>query len=119
MSTELALRTTEQEVRHSSLNFHDMVFILFRHKWQIVLFALAGIGAAVWVYFVLPRSYEAQTNLLVRYVVDQSAVDSPDDPQLKPLAQNDNLINSEVQLLTTLDLAMDVAQAVGVDRLLR
>jgi succinoglycan biosynthesis transport protein ExoP len=119
MSTELALRTTEQEVRHSSLNFHDMVFILFRHKWQIVLFAMAGIGAAVWVYFVLPRSYEAQAKLLVRYVVDKSAVDSPDDPQLKPLAQNDNLINSEVQLLTTLDLAMDVAQAVGVDRLLR
>jgi succinoglycan biosynthesis transport protein ExoP len=119
MSTELALRTTEQEAPHSSLNFHNMVFILFRHKWQIILFALAGIGAAVWVYFVLPRYYEAQTKLLVRYVVDKSAVDSPDDTQLKTGSQSDNLVNSEVQLLTTLDLAMDVAQAVGVDRLLR
>jgi polysaccharide biosynthesis transport protein len=120
MSTELALRTTEQEARHSSLNFHDMVFILFRHKWLIFLFGLAGLGAAVWVYFVLPRYYEAQTKLLVRYVVDKSAVDSPDDPQLKtPGSQSENLVNSEVQLLTTLDLAMDVAQAVGVDRLLR
>src|SRR5271165_1946028 len=110
----------EQEAQHSGLNLQDMVFIFFRHKWQIILFAMAGIGAAVLVYFVLPRYYEARAELLVRYVVDKSAVDSPDDPQLKtPGTQSDNLINSEVELLTTLDLAMDVAQAVGVDRLLR
>ena len=117
MSTELAMPTTEQEANHPSLNFQDMVFIFFRHKWQIILFAMAGIGAAVLVYFVLPRYYEAQAKLLVRYVVDKSAVDSPDDPQLKtPGSQSENLINSEVAILTTLDLAMDVAQAVGVDR---
>jgi uncharacterized protein involved in exopolysaccharide biosynthesis len=109
----------EPEPQHSGLNFHDLLFIFFRHKWKILLFALAGLAAAVALYFILPRYYEADAKLLVRYVVDKSAADSPDDPQVRSGSQSENVINSEVEIMTTLDLAKEVAQAVGVDRVLR
>jgi uncharacterized protein involved in exopolysaccharide biosynthesis len=114
------MSASEQQAEHSSLNFHDLLFILFRHKWKISFFTMAGIAAAVWLYFVLPRFYEADAKLLVRYVVDKSAVDAPGDSQgSSPTSASENMINSEVEIMTTLDLAKQVAQAVGVDRLLR
>jgi len=114
-----AMSVSELEAQHSSLNLHDLLFIFFRHKWKIFLFALAGLAAAVALYFTLPRYYQADARLLVRYVVDKSAADSPDDPQVRSGSQSENVINSEVEILTTLDLAKEVAQAVGVDRVLR
>jgi polysaccharide biosynthesis transport protein len=108
-----------QQAEHSSLNFHDLLFILFRHKWKISFFTMAGIAAAVALYFILPRFYEADAKLLVRYVVDKSAVDAAGDSSVRSTPQSDTMINSEVEIMTTLDLAKQVAQAVGVDRLLR
>jgi uncharacterized protein involved in exopolysaccharide biosynthesis len=118
MSTELALQRFEPQAQRPSLNLSDMLIMLFKHKWQILLFGTAGIAAAVAAYFVLPHLYEAQAKLLVRYVVDKSAVDAIDDPQVRtPDQHREDLINSEVEILTTPDLASQVAEAVGVDRL--
>src|SRR5208283_3132255 len=106
------------EPQNTGMNFHDILSILFRHKWWIFLFATAGILAAVPLYFILPRYYEANAKVFVRYVVDKSAVDSPDDAQVRsPGTDGDNVINSEVEILTTFNLAMQVAHAIGVDRL--
>jgi uncharacterized protein involved in exopolysaccharide biosynthesis len=119
MSTQLALQTFEPQAQRPSLNLSDMLFMLFKHKWRILLFAAAGVVAAVAAYFVLPHVYEAQAKLLVRYVVDKSAVDALDDSQVRTSDQHrENVINSEVEILTTPDLAMQVASAIGVDRIL-
>jgi uncharacterized protein involved in exopolysaccharide biosynthesis len=114
------MSVSEHEAQHSSLNFHDLLFILFKHKWKISFFTTVGLAAAVALYFILPRFSEADAKLLVRYVVDKSAVDAPGDSQVRsPGSESENLLNSEVEILTTLDLAKQVAQAVGVDRLLQ
>jgi len=118
MSTELALQTTGLQAQRPSLNLNDMLLMLFKHKWQIMLFGIAGLVAAVAAYFALPHMYEAQAKLLVRYVVDKSAVDGLDDSQVRTPDHREDLINSEVEILTTPDLAAQVAGAVGVDRLL-
>ena len=81
MSTELALQTSEQEAQPPGLNLSDILFILFRHKWKIVFCAAAGLIAATVAYFLVPPLYESQAKLLVRYVVEKSAVDSMDAPQ--------------------------------------
>jgi len=108
------------EPQNTGMNFHDMLFILFRYKWMILIFTTVGIVAAVALYFHLPRYYQADAEVFVRYVVDKSAVDSPDDAAVKTSgSDDDNAINSEVEILTTLDLATQVAQAIGVDRLFR
>jgi uncharacterized protein involved in exopolysaccharide biosynthesis/Mrp family chromosome partitioning ATPase len=99
----------------SSLNVHDILYVLFKHKWKILLSAAIGIGAAVAVYLRYPTVYESQAKLLVRYVVDRSSVDQIDSTSA--VNSNDqSLINSEVEILTSWDLATDVAKAVSLER---
>lgn len=108
----------EGEGQHSGLNFNDILFILFRHKWKVLVCAMTGILAAAIIYFFLPSQYESQAKLLVRYVVDRSAVDGL-DPQGKNLGSpSEIVINSEVEILKSADLALQVAETIGVDRLL-
>jgi uncharacterized protein involved in exopolysaccharide biosynthesis/Mrp family chromosome partitioning ATPase len=99
------------------LNAQDILYVLFKHKWKILLCAASGISAAAAVFFLRPTAYESQAKLLVRYVVDRSTVDQVDSTA--PVGRgSENLINSEVEILTSDDLAMQVAKAVGVERLL-
>ena len=109
----------EDESPQSGLKLNDILFILFRHKWKIILCAATGFVAAAAIYFFLPSLYESQAKLLVRYVVDRSAVDGLDSTA-KELGSlpSDNVINSEVEILTSSDLAMQVAETIGVERLL-
>lgn len=100
-----------------SLSLQDILYVLFKHKGKILLSAAIGISAALAVYLVRPRVYESQAKLLVRYVVDRSAID-PLDSRATERPSSDNLINSEVEILASWDLAMQVTKAVGVERLL-
>jgi hypothetical protein len=43
---------------------------------MIVILALLGLAAAAAVYFFYPPVYQSQAKLLVRYVLDRSAIDS-------------------------------------------
>jgi uncharacterized protein involved in exopolysaccharide biosynthesis len=108
----------EQETNQSGLNFHDILFVLFRHKWKILSCTAAGLLAAAAVYILFPPAYESEAKLFVRYVVDKSAIDGMDSQIKTPgSSQNDTLINSEVEILTSSDLARQVAEAMGVERL--
>jgi succinoglycan biosynthesis transport protein ExoP len=108
------------EPSHSGMNLTDVLFILFRHKWKIIICAAAGILGAVGIYFFLPFQYESQAKLFVRYVVDRSAVDNVDTQNKTQMlgSPSESAINSEVEILTSTDLAMQVAASVGADRLL-
>src|ERR1700752_385343 len=115
----LAMSEFEQEANHSGLNLNDVLFMLFRHKWKILLCTAAGIVAAATVYLVLPPLYESDAKLFVRYVVDKSAVDGLESQVKVPGSlQTDTLLNSEAEILTSSDLALEVAEAVGVERLM-
>ena len=109
---------SEYEVQQSSMRLNDILFILFRHKWKILLFAAVGIAAAATVY-TRSRTYASQAKLLVRYVVERTAIDKLETPVETPNSQNENILNSEVEILTSWDLATQVAEAIGVERLLQ
>ena len=111
-------RETQQ---HSGLNLSAILFALFKRKWTIILCALLGIIAAAAFYFLYPPVYESQAKLLVRYVLERSAVDSVDSTNAAPQAaasSNDRVIGAEIAILTSWDLAVQVAQAIGPKRLL-
>lgn len=108
----------EQQPSHSGMNLYDILFMLFRHKWKIISFGLGGILAAAAVYLFFPPAYESDAKLLVRYVLDQSAVDGVDAQIKTPNPKSDPVISSEVEILTSQDLAREVAQAIGVDKIL-
>ena len=101
----------------------DVLFALFKRKWTMILCTLLGIIAAAGFYFLSPRVYQSQAKLLVRYVVDRSAVDSVDN-STKPNQHGttgpnttDTVIDGEIQILTSWDLAEQVADAIGPKRL--
>src|SRR5216110_2623528 len=111
-------RETQQ---HSGLNLSAILFALFKRKWTILICAAVGIMAAAAFYFFYPPVYESQAKLLVRYVLERSAVDSIDSTNAAPqaaLSSNDRVIGAEIEILTSWDLAMQVAQAIGPKRLL-
>src|SRR6266567_2810406 len=111
-------RETQQ---HSGLNLSAILFALFKRKWTILICAAVGIMAAAAFYFFYPPEYESQAKLLVRYVLERSAVDSIDRTNASAADQvssNDRVISAEIQILTSWDLAVQVAQAIGPKRLL-
>ncbi|MBV8216059.1 MAG: hypothetical protein JOZ08_22810 [Verrucomicrobia bacterium] len=102
----------EERPNQSSFGLHDILFMLFRHKWKIIFFTIAGFIAAAFVYFEVPPAYESEAKLLVRYVMDRGAVDGLDAQVKTPTAWDSNLLNSEVQILTSSDLIRQVAESV-------
>ena len=82
--------------------------------------AALGIIAAAAVYFLYPPSYESQAKLLVRYVLGKSAVDPIEAEKAAVASSNegDKVIGAEMEILTSWDLAVQVAQAMGPQRLL-
>jgi polysaccharide biosynthesis transport protein len=114
---QFAAPEADLEGHRPGLNVNDILFILFRHKWKIVLCALIGFAAAAGVYFLLPPVYESQAKLFVRYVVDRSAIDGLDSTGKPLISPTESVINSEVEILTSSDLATQVAEAIGINRL--
>ena len=104
---------------HSGVKLGEILFALFKRKRTIIVCATAGIIAAAAVYFLYPPSYESQAKLLVRYVLERSGVD-PVEAEKAGAAANteaDRVIGAEIEILTSWDLAMEVARAIGPQRL--
>src|SRR5438876_4324182 len=109
----------EIQQHHSGIHLSDILFALFKRKGTIILCAVVGIIAAAAFYFLYPPVYQSQAKLLVRYVLERSAVDSIDNTTRPNQASKttDSVIDSEVQILTSWDLAAQVAEAIGPKRL--
>ena len=105
---------------HSGVKLGDILFALFKRKRTISICAVAGIIAAAAVYFMYPPSYQSEAKLLVRYVTERSAIDPVEAEKAAAASNNeaDRVIGAEIEILTSWDLAMQVAQALGPQRLL-
>jgi uncharacterized protein involved in exopolysaccharide biosynthesis/Mrp family chromosome partitioning ATPase len=105
---------------HSGMKLGDILFALFKRKRTIIVCAVVGIIAAATVYFLYPPSYESEAKLLVRYVTERSAVDPVEAEKAGAVANTeaDRVIGAEMEILTSWDLAMEVARAIGPQRLL-
>src|SRR5438128_6346330 len=110
------------ESEPSNLNLSSLLLGVFKRKKTILISALAGATAAAAVYLLWPHTYESDAALLVRYVLDRSAVD-PETIAGGAVGSvatktNDTFINAEVSILTSWDLAVQVAEALGPKRVL-
>src|SRR4051812_11896486 len=94
----------------------DVTFAVFKHKGKIIAGTVVGLIAAVIVYVRWPATYQSDAKLLVRYVVDRSAVDAIDSSN-SASAQSGKMTENEAQILSSWDLATEVAQAIGPKRL--
>ena len=99
----------------SGVHLDDVLFALFKRKSTVLLCALFGIIAAVALCLLWPASYESRAKLLVRYVLERSGVDPVEAEKAVTASSNegDRVIGAEVEILTSWDLAVQVADAIG------
>ena len=106
----------------AGLDLRFFYYVVFRHKWKIAVFFAAGLTAAVAMCIVKGPVYQSEAKLLVRYVLEnegRSLSPTAMDSQLKsPDPAGANIISAEMETLGSFDLARQVAESVGGERIL-
>ncbi len=105
---------------HSRIEPSDIFYALFKHKVKIVLFAVLGFVAAGAVYVLYPKIYSSQARLFIRYIEQgKTPMQTSESDRITTLeTRSDSIINSELQIISSMDLAMKVAEKIGPERIL-
>ena len=102
-----------------AMSVDDIVYVLFKHKWKLITITLLGWAAALAFFFLAPPAYTSMAKLMVRYVVERSPLDHLDSAASPSAGRaNESVILSEMEILTSWDLADRVANVPGMERLL-
>jgi len=97
----------------------DIYYVLFRHKGKILGLTAAGLVAAACIYEFKPPQYMSSAKLYIRYVEEARLPSGMGNSRIElPDARGDNILNSEVEILTSLDLAQEVVNAIGAEKIL-
>jgi uncharacterized protein involved in exopolysaccharide biosynthesis/Mrp family chromosome partitioning ATPase len=98
----------------------DVLYVIFKHKWKILLLSLVGFTIAAVMYMQQEPLYRSESKLLIRYVLAKGSVDpfeTVSSPGGGARGKGDPVINTEIEILASVDLAKNVAEAVGVEKL--
>jgi uncharacterized protein involved in exopolysaccharide biosynthesis len=99
------------------LSSKDVLTALFKRKAGIAAIAFAVAAVVAVVTLLTPKVYEARATILVKF--GREYVVRPEVGQERPLVgiTSEEVLNSEVQILTSDDLVRAVVQQIGADRL--
>jgi uncharacterized protein involved in exopolysaccharide biosynthesis/Mrp family chromosome partitioning ATPase len=114
----MSLKKTDTQSGKMSLG--DIYFILFRHKWKILIFSVSGLLAAAALLLFKPPLYESKTELDILYVIQGKSF-NPDDEGANTMSPNGpgyGIILTELKILQSLDVVMDAVQTVGAEKIL-
>jgi len=103
------------------MNLGDIYYLLFRHKWKIVICSVLGVVVAYGVYKKRPPPFQSDAKLFVRYVISEGTTIGPpsnDTITRSPDQRGETIMNSEMEILRSNDLALQVAAAIGPERIL-
>ena len=104
------------------MDIRDLYYVVFRHKWKIIVFFVAGVLAVAALNFLRPTPYQSEAKLLVRYVLEREgkslSPSSPNSEIKSPDSAGLNIINAEMEILGSFDLACQVADFIGPERVL-
>ncbi len=97
----------------------DIYYVLFRRKWFIVLGLLLGLLAAGALWKLRQPPFVSDAKILVNYVVDRTAaVPTGGESQINRIEDNGaSVIGSEIEILTSQDIALEVARKIGPGRI--
>ena len=104
----------------AKMSLGDVYFVLFRHKWKILIFSATGFLAAAALYLFFPPAYQSETELYIRYVEEGKPLSSPgnDANAMSPDERGDSIMQTEVEILQSLDVVSAVVQNIGADKIL-
>ncbi len=100
----------------------DIYYVLFRHKWKIIVCTLIGVIAAAVILVTKVPMYRTNATLLIRYVTEKRAVNVLQTEEQKirsPDERGAGIINSELLILTSRDLVYQVVDQIGASNILR
>jgi succinoglycan biosynthesis transport protein ExoP len=101
----------------SGLSLPDVLHAIFKHKWKIVIAILVGLAGGAAFYLLSPPMYQSEAKLLVRYVAEKSEIDNVDKISPAVAARGSSpVMASELQLMTSFDLAVAVVDKLGLGR---
>jgi uncharacterized protein involved in exopolysaccharide biosynthesis/Mrp family chromosome partitioning ATPase len=104
-----------------SFTIGDVYFVIFRHKLKIIILTLLGIVAAVVFYKLNPPVYESEAQLFIQYITDNRPVTAQVNGSQMVSVMSDRVggvINAEIQILRSFDLAKQVAATIGPEKIL-
>src|SRR6266850_134527 len=97
------------EPQSSGIGLSDVYYTLFRHKWKILAFSAAAVVTSVTLIVVNPPVYKSDAKLLIRYVQEAKApmgrAPGGDSQILAPDARGESIVSTEMEILSSLDLA--------------
>jgi uncharacterized protein involved in exopolysaccharide biosynthesis/Mrp family chromosome partitioning ATPase len=105
----------------SSFRLSDVYYILFRHKWKILICTLLGLGAAAAYFKLRPPPFQSEAKLFVRFVITDGGGTAPSDTtsiRMSPDSRGATILDSELQIITSWDLAQTVARNIGPEKIL-
>lgn len=110
---------SDEERPAGGFSLEDVLFTLFRHKWLILFFTCMGIAGSVAVYFVRPPRYQSKAKLKVRYVLENRGVSLPGQEAVVKMSEPiGNVIDSEAQILRSLNVAEQVVDLIPAEKIL-
>jgi len=101
------------------MSLGDIYYILFRRKWVILGFTLLGLIAAGVTYVVWNPGYQSVAELYIGYVADAQAPDiTGSEIHNQPIDRGALILNSEIKILLSFDVAKQVADTIGPAKIL-
>ena len=95
---------------------YDILFYIFRHKKKIILFTLLGLTGAVTALLTIKPDpvYKSYAKLLVDYVITRHMADDIGTE----VSTGKNVVDAELEIFTSWDLALKVAEEIGPEKIL-
>ncbi len=112
------MQKSAQPGSKGSFGFQDILYVLFKHKWKILIMTALGLGAAASVYVTRKPLYESRAKFVINYVLQRGGMDAHESEVAAGGRSGDQVVNTELEILRSGDLAKEVAEAIGPDRLL-
>ncbi len=102
----------------AAFGLQDVLYVLFKHKWKILISSALGLAAAASLYVTRKPFYESEAELVINSVVQRGALDGHETEMAAGGRGGEQVVNTEMLILRSGDLALEVAEAIGVDRLI-
>ncbi|MDQ8201107.1 hypothetical protein QEH56_23275 [Pelagicoccus enzymogenes] len=113
------MSTPQQPSSGLSITPGDIIYTLFRHLKKIIFFAVLGVIAGAAVFKLMPLPYVSNAKLLVRYVTEsQDFVSLDNSNTVSPGGRGDRVMNAELEILRSSDIALSVAEQIGPQTIL-
>jgi len=120
MNSDFQAQDTDAGASGGGLAITDVYYVLFRRKWIAVVGVLLGALVAAGLWKLKQPLYESEAKLLVKYVVEPQAI-VPLGTEVRvqnPDESGAAVLNSEIEILKSVDILQHVAGAVGSEKIL-